>query len=186
MHDFELCLSMQLNQDRDCIRRSQMSKAFVLLLALLGISDAFGFSVSTVMSGRVQRRAPSMNFLDNIAKKFEESMQEVTVQHVLLPTQFDAINLYEEILSEELQPITPKAFGRIAASRSSCGSAKKKPEAMLAQLRGRPGELKFRRGAMAKEFERTAFEAPVGELQRPFQTEFGWHIMLVNSRSGEQ
>ena len=58
-------------------------------------------------------------------------------------------------------------------------------DARMAQLRGAPGELSFRRGQMAKEFEEAAFTGPVGELQRPFQTQFGWHLMRVNARTGE-
>ena len=52
----------------------------------------------------------------------------------------------------------------------------------MPQLRGAPGELVFRKGQMAPEFEAVAFAAPVGELQSPFRTQFGWHIMLVNKR----
>ena len=40
----------------------------------------------------------------------------------------------------------------------------------------------LRRCAVAPEFEKVAFEAPVGEMQPPFRTQFGWHIMLVNER----
>ena len=64
------------------------------------------------------------------------------------------------------------------------GSAKKRPDMKMPQLRGAPGELVFRKGQMAPEFEAVAFAAPVGvgELQPPFKTQFGWHIMLVNKR----
>ena len=62
------------------------------------------------------------------------------------------------------------------------GSAKKRPDTRMPQLRGAPGELIFRKGQMAPEFEAVAFAAPVGELQPPFRTQFGWHIMLVNER----
>ena len=75
-----------------------------------------------------------------------------------------------------------EAVGRAAQQYSTCGSAKKRPDAKMPQLRGAPGELTFRRGAMAPEFERVAFAAPVGELQPPFQTQFGWHLLLVNKR----
>ena len=109
--------------------------------------------------------------------------QEVTVQHILVPTQAQARELYDSLL--EAGDVSSDAFGRAAQQYSTCGSAKKRPDARMAQLQGAPGELKFRRGEMAKEFEQTAFAAPVGELQRPFATQFGWHLMLVNARTGE-
>ena len=39
---------------------------------------------------------------------------------------------------------------------------------------------------MAPQFEKTSFEAPLGVLQKPFKTQFGWHVMVVNGRSGEE
>lgn len=47
----------------------------------------------------------------------------------------------------------------------------------------RGGDLGFfGRGAMVKEFDETAFSAPIGEISKPFKTSFGYHIMLVNDR----
>ena len=39
---------------------------------------------------------------------------------------------------------------------------------------------------MAPQFEKAAFEAPLRVLQKPFQTQFGWHVMVVNERTGEE
>ena len=121
-----------------------------------------------------------MNLFKDFVKKIEASLQEVTVQHILVPTQMDANSIYDQIIDEGANADT---MARFAAARSTCGSARKKPDAMLKQLRGRPGELTFRRGQMAPKFESTAFTSPVGELVRPFQTEFGWHVMFVNERT---
>ena len=38
------------------------------------------------------------------------------------------------------------------------------------------------RGVMVPEFDRLAFELPVGELSQPFRTQFGWHILKVADR----
>ena len=166
-------------------------RPFVLLVALLGC-QAYGIGIhiparrathtthATHATHAARGTLLRMNLFGDLAKKVERQLQEVTVQHILLPTQFDAIGLFDEIMAEG--EVTPERMGQLAAARSTCGSAKKKPDAMLSQLRGQPGELKFRRGTMAAEFERRAFEAPIGELQRPFQTQFGWHILLVNER----
>jgi parvulin-like peptidyl-prolyl isomerase len=43
----------------------------------------------------------------------------------------------------------------------------------------------FPRGVMVDEFDEVAFRAPVGEVTRPFRTQFGWHIVLVRDRKPE-
>jgi len=141
-----------------------------------------------ITGARATRQAPAgMGLLDDVAGAFREAVQEftqeATVQHILVPTQAQARELYDSLV--EAGDVSSEAMGRAAQQYSTCGSAKKRPDARMAQLRGVPGELKFRRGEMAKEFEQTAFAAPVGELQRPFATQFGWHLMLVNARTGE-
>lgn len=43
----------------------------------------------------------------------------------------------------------------------------------------------FPRGVMVDEFDAVAFVTPVGEVTQPFQTQFGWHIVLVRDRKPE-
>ena len=99
------------------------------------------------------------------------------MQHVLVGTQLEANTIYDAIVEEGA---SSEVVGKYAIAKSTCGSAKKRPDAKLQLLRGQPGELTFRRGAMAKEFEEAAFSAEAGSLLRPFETQFGWHVMLVN------
>lgn len=37
----------------------------------------------------------------------------------------------------------------------------------------------FGRGQMVREFERAAFNTPVGEVSNPVYTQFGWHLIKV-------
>jgi len=37
----------------------------------------------------------------------------------------------------------------------------------------------FGRGQMVKEFEKAAFNTPVGEVSNPVYTQFGWHLIKV-------
>lgn len=37
----------------------------------------------------------------------------------------------------------------------------------------------FGRGQMVPEFEKAAFETPIGKMSDPIQTEFGWHVIKV-------
>ncbi|HVA46425.1 MAG TPA: peptidylprolyl isomerase [Pirellulales bacterium] len=45
------------------------------------------------------------------------------------------------------------------------------------------GDLgEFRPGQMVPEFDRVVFSCPVGEVQGPVKTQFGWHLVEVTSR----
>ncbi len=151
-------------------------RALPLLCLALGI-DAMH---APIRAAAPLAASPRMNLFGDLRATISKSLQEVSVQHILVPTQLDAFEVYDALVAEDAGS---RRFGEVAAARSTCGSAKKKPDAMLAQLRGQPGELRFRRGSMAPEFERLAFSAPIGEVQRPIETQFGWHIMLVNDRT---
>ena len=107
----------------------------------------------------------------------KESFREVKVQHILVDTQLEANEIFDAI---EEEGVDEEVVGKYAIAKSACGSSKKRPDAKLQLLRGQPGELKFRRGSMAPEFEDAAFSSAPGTLVRPFRTQFGWHVMLVN------
>lgn len=51
--------------------------------------------------------------------------------------------------------------------------------------RSKGGEIRASRGQMVKEFEATAFNLKVGELSQVFETEYGFHIMVLEERLGD-
>ena len=63
-------------------------------------------------------------------------------------------------------------FGQLAQQHSLCPSGKQ------------GGDLgEFGRGQMVKEFDTVVFSAPVGEVQGPVKTQFGYHLLEVTKRS---
>ena len=63
-------------------------------------------------------------------------------------------------------------FAQLAQQHSLCPSGKQ------------GGELgEFGRGQMVKEFDTVVFSAPVGEVQGPVKTQFGYHLVEVTKRS---
>jgi peptidyl-prolyl cis-trans isomerase C len=64
-----------------------------------------------------------------------------------------------------------KSFAVAAKEVSKCPSGSK------------GGDLGFfTRGQMVPQFDKAAFELPVGELSEPVQTQFGWHLITVTER----
>lgn len=63
-------------------------------------------------------------------------------------------------------------FAKLAQEHSSCPS-------------GREGGAlgTFGKGAMVAEFDEVVFSAPVGEVQGPVKTQFGYHLIEVTMRS---
>ena len=116
--------------------------------------------------------------IDNVKSGLAKMSQTATVQHVLVLSRTTALKLQREA---EEEGVSPEVIGRLAQQYSTCGSAQKTPDASFKMLRGNPGELTFKRGEMAKEFEECAFTAPVGSLS-VVDTQFGSHLIYINAR----
>ena len=63
-------------------------------------------------------------------------------------------------------------FATLALAHSSCPS------------KNSGGDLgEFGPGEMVPEFDKVVFSAPVGEVQGPVKTQFGYHLLEVTERS---
>lgn len=90
--------------------------------------------------------------------------EEVKASHILVHTKEEAVKIKEEIAAG-------KSFEDAAAEYSLCPSG------------ANGGDLGyFGRNVMVVEFDHAAFEAPVGEVTNPIQTNFGWHLILVTDK----
>jgi peptidyl-prolyl cis-trans isomerase C len=88
-----------------------------------------------------------------------------TARHILVPTQEVCDELKTKIEGGE-------DFAAVAAEHSTCPSGQK------------GGDLgEFGPGQMVKEFDEIVFSAEVGSLQGPVQTQFGFHLIEVTSRT---
>lgn len=91
-------------------------------------------------------------------------MTRATARHILV----DSLDLCEKL---KTQIEGGADFADVAREHSSCPSGRQ------------GGELgEFGRGAMVKEFDEVVFTAPVGEVQGPVRTQFGYHLLEVTSR----
>ena len=98
----------------------------------------------------------------------------VAARHILLaappqdPGARDAAQaLARQLIVQLLE--NPEAFSILAAEHSRCESAK---------VGGDLGQLS--RGQTVPEFERHVFGAPVGLVQRPIETRYGFHVVQID------
>ncbi len=101
-------------------------------------------------------------------KNLFKTEEAVTARHILIDSEEKAKEIIDEI-NKGL------SFEEAAAKYSSCPSK---------EQGGNLGS--FTRGRMVPEFEKAAFELPIGELSVPVKTQFGYHIIKVEERSSEE
>ena len=91
-------------------------------------------------------------------------MPQATARHILVSTE-DQCNQLKAAIEGGAD------FGAVAREHSSCPSK---------QDGGNLGS--FGRGQMVPEFDAVVFSAPVGVVQGPVKTQFGYHLVEVTSR----
>ena len=102
---------------------------------------------------------------DNL-DKFKEG-ETVNADHILVDSEEKALEILAKIESGEM------SFGDAAREYSSCPSG---------QRGGNLGD--FGRGQMVPEFDKAVFELEVNEVTKtPVQTQFGYHLIKLNSKS---
>jgi peptidyl-prolyl cis-trans isomerase C len=95
--------------------------------------------------------------------------EEVTASHILVASKGEARTILQNIRGAR-KPM--KEFTKRAKKHSTCPSS---------QQGGQLGT--FGAGQMVREFDEICWTLPVGNISEPVKTEFGWHLILVESRS---
>merc|ERR1711935_308297 len=103
--------------------------------------------------------------------KFGGGMQDngpkVTASHILVDDESDCVAIKDKIANGA-------AFADMAKENSKCSS------------KSGGGALgTFSRGQMVPEFDRVCWSAPIGVVQGPVKTQFGYHLILVTARDEE-
>lgn len=92
-------------------------------------------------------------------------MAIASARHILVDSEAQCMELKERIAAGE-------DFAEIAKQYSNCPSG---------QDGGALGE--FGPGMMVPEFDKVVFSVPINQVQGPVQTQFGFHLLEVTSRS---
>ncbi len=92
-------------------------------------------------------------------------MASAAARHILVATEATCADLKQQIADGA-------DFGELAKEHSTCPSG------------AQGGALgTFGPGQMVKEFDEVVFSAPIGEVQGPVQTQFGYHLLEVTHRA---
>jgi peptidyl-prolyl cis-trans isomerase C len=92
-------------------------------------------------------------------------MPKASARHILVDTREQCEQLKAQIESGA-------DFSQLAREHSNCPSG------------GNGGDLgEFGKGMMVKEFDDVVFSAELNKVQGPVQTQFGYHLIEVTSRS---
>lgn len=109
---------------------------------------------------------------DEDAKKYYDENNDafavpptVSARHILVDTEEEANKVKEEIEAG-------LSFADAAMKYSKCPSK---------EQGGNLGE--FSKGMMVPEFEKASFEGEVGALSAPVKTQFGYHLIIVDSKN---
>lgn len=128
----------------------------------------FQFAVSKTLEKVKVTDAEIKTFYESNPDQFA-GQPTVSASHILVDSEEKASDLMAKIQSGEMK------FEDAAAEYSSCPSS------------ARGGSLgEFGRGQMVPEFDEACFTMQVGELRGPIKTQFGYHIIRLDSANEAQ
>jgi len=121
---------------------------------------------------RVRSHELSMNgnIFEAFGNMLKNPFRKASASHILIKGGAEA-QIKLEDLKLEIDD-SPVKFAEAASEYSACPSGKSG---------GNLGE--FGPGQMVKEFDKVVFNDAVGVVHGPIETQFGYHLILVNSRS---
>ena len=98
------------------------------------------------------------------------SIRSIQVSHIVLSTEELANVLLDHLREDEYkdQEMLFKMFAKLAKKYSACGT------------RNKGGDLGLlEHNSAAPELEKAAMASPVGEVQGPIKSKFGYHIFVI-------
>ena len=135
--------------------------------------DAVASITKEVLTSMAMNKAlADVTVTDEDAKKYYDENKDafsvpptVSARHILVKTEEEANKVKEEINGG-------LSFADAAMKYSSCPSK---------EQGGNLGA--FSKGMMVPEFEKASFEAEIGVLTEPVKTQFGYHLIIVDSKN---
>lgn len=139
------------------------SKEYEEMVEKVKVELASHMAATSIIEGVKVEEAEEKAFYEENPDLFAAKPQ-VSAKHVLVETEESANDIAKEIADG-------LSFEEAAKKYSTCPSKE------------RGGDLGyFSKGQMVPEFEKAAFEGEVGKVIGPVQTQFGYHLILVEDK----
>ncbi|MCU7496423.1 MAG: hypothetical protein HF314_14145 [Ignavibacteria bacterium] len=111
-----------------------------------------------------------------ILSKVPSSDSYVRASHILIPFKGDEAKAQQEAMN---------IYNQLKAGADFSKVAKEKSDDVASARRG--GDLGwFGKGQMVKEFEDASFNGPIGVVQKPIKSSFGYHIIKVTGKTSSR
>ena len=148
----------------------------VIAISLVGSCQCFAPAINDVAVGKnlISSTTLQMGLFDGLKKAFENQEYaappegtKASARHILVKSAAEANEIMEKMGSS--------TFGALASEYSTCPSS------------ARGGSLgSFGPGTMVPAFDKVIFdpETKLGEVVGPVQTQFGYHLIVVDKRTG--
>jgi len=124
-----------------------------------------GYAMQKVMEGVKVKEEEVQKYFDENKEKFPQT-RSFNASHILVDSEEKANEILASIKAGEIE------FADAASKYSSCPSG---------QNGGELGD--FSSGQMVPEFENACAEMEIGTISDPVQTQFGYHLIKLNSRT---
>lgn len=139
-------------------------KNFIELLEDAKRSLLQRYAVESIISGVSADDEEAQTFYESNPAQFEKA-SEVAARHILLDDE-------DKIKEIKVEIEGGMDFSEAATKYSSCPSK---------EAGGSLGS--FSKGKMVPEFEEAAFNLEIGQLSDPIKTQFGYHLIMVDSKT---
>lgn len=126
---------------------------------------------------------PTLNVLDKIQGDFQALRRRVTARHILLPKSTEAALILKQKLRDrvnEKDMYVVDAFSK-AAEKYSLDETTKANGGLLGTLL--PQGALVNRYCNLPEIDKACFEVPLGDIAGPFESQYGYHLLLVIERT---
>lgn len=124
-----------------------------------------GYAIDKIMSKITVTDDEVRKFYDENQAMFNTG-ETVNASHILVETEEEANEILAQLNNGEI------TFEEAAKTKSKCPSS---------EQGGSLGE--FGKGQMVPEFDEACFNMEIGEVRGPVKTQFGYHVIRLNSKS---
>ena len=156
------------------------------------VQSQISFQSENLLAGALFKQMQNETAPDEAAlrKAYDDrkgEFERAKARHILIRFKGSAVPLREgktELSEEEALAKANEIRKKLAAGEDFAKLAKEESDDVGSGVNG--GDLgTFGRNQMVKEFEGAAFSLPIGQVSEPVKTQFGYHVIRVESREAQ-